>query len=148
MSSAQRFKQWRASTHSDQVQKVVGLVTNEQSAVFLVQQNRAGRARFARYQKKLFYQTEDNSSDTQRLKNCNYLAASSNYWGKRDFLQGKAGSFIFLIANLFLNKLKKFKSFYLRKNYLFNDIKFKQLLFIVNGEILIKYCLIVKKSIL
>ena len=27
---------------------------------------------------------------------------------KKDFLEGKVGSFIFLIANLFVNKLKNF----------------------------------------
>ena len=43
----------RKHTHSDQVQKVVGLITNEPSAIFLLQQNRAERARFARYPKKL-----------------------------------------------------------------------------------------------
>ena len=40
-------------THSDQVQKVVGLIPNEPSAIFLLQQNRAERASFARYPKKL-----------------------------------------------------------------------------------------------
>ena len=40
-------------THSAQVQKVVGLITNEPSAIFLLQQNRAERASFARYPKNL-----------------------------------------------------------------------------------------------
>ena len=54
----------RKHTHSDQVQKVVGLITNEPSAIFLYQQNCAERERFARYQKKkLFHQTEDDSSN-------------------------------------------------------------------------------------
>ena len=43
----------RKHTHSDQVQKVVGLISNEPSAIFLLQQNRAERASFAKYQKKL-----------------------------------------------------------------------------------------------
>ena len=36
-------------THSNQVQKVVGLITNKPSAIFLLQQNRAEHKRFARY---------------------------------------------------------------------------------------------------
>ena len=43
----------RKHTLSDQDQKVVGLITNEPSAIFLLQQNRAERASFARYPKKL-----------------------------------------------------------------------------------------------
>ena len=43
----------RKHTHSDQVQRVVGLITNVPSVIFLLHQNRAERARFARYPKKL-----------------------------------------------------------------------------------------------
>ena len=43
----------RKHTHSDQVKKVVGLITNKPSAIFLLQQNRAERASFARHPKKL-----------------------------------------------------------------------------------------------
>ena len=42
----------RKHTHSDQIKKVVVPVINEPSAIFLLQQNRAERARFARYPKK------------------------------------------------------------------------------------------------
>ena len=41
--------------HSDQVQKVFGLITNEPSAIFFLQQNRAERASFARYPKKTYF---------------------------------------------------------------------------------------------
>ena len=51
-------------THSEQVQKVVGLITNKPSAIFLLQQNRAERARFQDIQKNLFHRTEDDSSNT------------------------------------------------------------------------------------
>ena len=54
----------RKHTHSDQVQKVIGLITNKPFAIFLLQQSRAERARFARYSKNLFHQTEDDSSNT------------------------------------------------------------------------------------
>ena len=43
----------RKHANSDQAQKVVGLITDEPSAIFLLQQNRAGRARFSKYPKKL-----------------------------------------------------------------------------------------------
>ena len=45
----------RKHPHSDQVQKVFGLITNEPSAIFLLQQNRAERASFARYPKKTYF---------------------------------------------------------------------------------------------
>ena len=47
----QRFKH----THSYQVQKVVGLITNEPSTIFLLQQNRAKCTSFARYLKKTYF---------------------------------------------------------------------------------------------
>ena len=110
-------------THSDQVQKVVGLKTNKPSAIFLLQQNCAEHVHFARYPKKsLFYQTEDNSSNTQQLKNWNYLATSCNYWGKRDFLQEKVGSFIFLIANLFFKKFFKNLYYFTHEKIIFSMI--------------------------
>ena len=45
----------RKHTHSDQVQKVVGLIINESSAIFLLQQNCPERVRFARYSKKSYF---------------------------------------------------------------------------------------------
>ena len=45
----------RKHTHSDQVQKVVGLITDKLSAIFLLQQNGAERARFVRYPKKFIW---------------------------------------------------------------------------------------------
>ena len=59
---------------------------------------------------------------TRRLKHLNYLAASCNYWGERDFLQEKVGSFIFLIANLFLNKFKKNLYHFTHKKIIFSII--------------------------
>ena len=49
----------RKHTHSDQVKKVVGLITNEPSAIFLLQQNRAERAVLHNIKKNLFHQIED-----------------------------------------------------------------------------------------
>ena len=98
---------------------------------------------------RLSHQTEYNSSDTQRLENLNYLVASCTYWGKKRFFAKKSGVSYFAYCKFVFEQIfKNFIAFYSGKNYLCNDIKFEQFFFIINGEIIIKYCLILKKTLL